>query len=522
MKKTLFFLLAVCTFAFRADAADKLRAIYNGETLDIVRSKMVDGVRYAALKDMAKVCSAGLSWFRVSGKSVMTLNNSRVGFFYGTKKITVDSKKHVLEHPIILSGGKGYVSMDFITGELFRKVSGLEVKYSDATGIITLESKPNVGHPRIYSEDGVTKVVFELAEPLKYSLDMESSRMYSLSFYRGRMDKGSIDFNDENIRGIELRNRRRTAVSRIRLQEKGLMVRADPGDDRLTVTVSVSKKAVEPEDNTAAIIPPGVSTCPAAAAATGQVLVYESREDSREQVMPACTGIKRVVIDPGHGGEDPGAVGINGTKEKDINLRIAGELSRLLRKAGYEVLLTREEDVFIPLYDRTKFANDNNADIFVSLHCNASPREKSQGYEIYFLSENASDADAEATAAFENAVIRMEKKKLSKKRRKLQELLWSMVVNEFINESSELCSFITEEMTRRVKIKNRGIKQAGFYVLRGAQMPSVLVEFAFLSNMREEARLNSRKFQKQVSDAVYEGIRKYDSRKSMLAKRKTE
>jgi N-acetylmuramoyl-L-alanine amidase len=233
------------------------------------------------------------------------------------------------------------------------------------------------------------------------------------------------------------------------------------------------------------------------------------------------TARKRVIaIDAGHGGEDPGAVGPNGAKEKDINLSIVHRIKELLDKDdNFETVLTRKDDIFIPLAERTNIANENNADLFVSVHCNANFNRDVNGFEIYFLSEKATDSEAAATAALENAAIELEGKP-TKKRAKLQEMLWSMTVNEYINDSSELCSFIASETPSRLKIPNRGVKQASFYVLRGAQMPAVLVESAFVSNYTEESKLNSNKFQTAVADSIYEGIVKYYARKDKLGAKK--
>jgi N-acetylmuramoyl-L-alanine amidase len=153
--------------------------------------------------------------------------------------------------------------------------------------------------------------------------------------------------------------------------------------------------------------------------------------------------------------------------------------------------------------------------MFIAVHCNANMNRDVAGFEIYFLSENASDSDAAATAVLENSVVRLEGKP-NRKRAKLQELLWSMTVNEFINESSELCSIIGGEVTRRIKIENRGVKQAGFFVLRGAMMPAVLVECAFLSNYGEEAKLKTKKFQSGIADSIFEGVKKYYQRQENL------
>jgi N-acetylmuramoyl-L-alanine amidase len=225
---------------------------------------------------------------------------------------------------------------------------------------------------------------------------------------------------------------------------------------------------------------------------------------------------KVIVLDAGHGGQDPGAIGPHGIKEKDINLAIVLYLEKLFKKdKNYKVILTRDDDTFIPLVERANIANKNKADLFISVHCNANLKRNVSGFEIYFLSENASDTEAISTEALENSVIALEDK-TDEQKTVLQNMLWSMVVNEYINESSELSSFIVAEASGRLKSSSRGIKQANFYVLRGTQMPSVLVETAYISNYTEEAKLKTGSFQKSAADSIYEGVKKYYARKKII------
>ena len=237
-----------------------------------------------------------------------------------------------------------------------------------------------------------------------------------------------------------------------------------------------------------------------------------------KDIMPKAKEIakdaKVIVLDAGHGGKDPGAIGPHGTKEKDINLAIVLQLEKIFKKdKNYKVILTRQDDTFIPLVERANIANKNKADLFISVHCNANLNRTASGFEIYFLSEKASDKEAISTETLENSVIALEDKS-DEKKTVLQNMLWSLVVNEYINESSELSSFVVAEASGRLKIPSRGIKQANFYVLRGTQMPSVLVETAYISNYTEEAKLNTSSFQKSAADSIYEGVKKYYARKS--------
>ncbi len=219
--------------------------------------------------------------------------------------------------------------------------------------------------------------------------------------------------------------------------------------------------------------------------------------------------IRTIVIDPGHGGKDPGAIGPRGTKEKDVVLKIAHKLAKDLHKnLKTRVILTRYHDIFLPLAERTAIANREKADLFISIHCNASLKSRTKGFEIYFLSDKASDEEAQAVANMENAVMALEER--TEERNELSSILWSLAMNEFMNESSEICSLVSSEVDRRLRtVDNRGVKQAGFTVLRGAKMPAILVEVGFISNRSEERKLKSSKFQKNLVESVCVGVEKY-------------
>ena len=223
-------------------------------------------------------------------------------------------------------------------------------------------------------------------------------------------------------------------------------------------------------------------------------------------------GIRKVVLDPGHGGKDPGAVGQRGTYEKDINLDIALKLKTILEDdLGLIVVMTRDDDTFIPLNQRTALANKEAADLFISVHCNAAPRKKRalktlRGFESYFLSVARTD-DARATAAMENSAVEFEQP--DKKVRDQDEvsfILWDMIQNEFLTESSDLAELVQEGVKGRVTIPSRGISQAGFYVLNGAYMPAVLIETAFISYKDEEKLLKTDAFREKLARGIAGGI----------------
>src|SRR3989337_908859 len=221
--------------------------------------------------------------------------------------------------------------------------------------------------------------------------------------------------------------------------------------------------------------------------------------------------LNTIVIDPGHGGEDTGAIGPTGINEKDINLGIAKRLEKLIsQKMSVKVILTRTDDTFLPLEQRAIIANKNQADLFISIHANASYRKGAGGVETYFLSFDASDEDAKRAAAFENAVASFENKAVKTNIDDLKTILMDMAQTSVLNESSQFAEIVQENLCKVLKVENRGIKQAPFIVLVGAAMPAVLVEVGFISNANEEKRLTEKETQRTIAEAILKSILTFD------------
>lgn len=227
-------------------------------------------------------------------------------------------------------------------------------------------------------------------------------------------------------------------------------------------------------------------------------------------------GIKLIVVDPGHGGRDPGAVGHNKTREKDVTLGMAKKLAAALRKElGCKVLMTRSDDRYLKLQSRTAYANKVGADLFISLHANASTNRNAYGLETYYLNLSKNN-QAAAVAARENGTSLAEVGNL-------EAILFDLMANAKINESSRLAAEIQQAMIQSLspkfsRIKDLGVRQGPFHVLLGATMPSVLVETAFISNGREEKRLNSDDYQKKVAQAIVQGVKDYSASLKQVAR----
>ncbi len=219
-------------------------------------------------------------------------------------------------------------------------------------------------------------------------------------------------------------------------------------------------------------------------------------------------GARRIVVDAGHGGHDPGTIGRGGLQEKELVLDVALRVAALLRaEAGADVLMTRDSDVFIPLEERTAIANSKGADLFLSIHANSSRNAQARGIETYFLNF-ARNAHAEGVAARENAISAATLKDL-------QGLVKAIALNSKIDESRDFAASVQESLVRNLRahygrdVVDRGVHTAPFYVLIGANMPSILAEIAFVSHPEEERRLRTPEYRERIARSLFEGVRTY-------------
>lgn len=218
--------------------------------------------------------------------------------------------------------------------------------------------------------------------------------------------------------------------------------------------------------------------------------------------------IKRIVIDPGHGGKDPGAIGKSGLREKDVVLDIAKRLARQLEAQGKTVYMTRDSDVFIPLPKRAEFANRKNADLFVSIHANANRARSVCGLEVYYLSPSVNDLTCAITAA-EDTAPRIEGANFGIQSQQLKATVWDLIYTDNRAESVELASKICRTVSSDMGLNVLGVKSAGFYVLKWTRMPAVLVETGFISNANEERLFKNSLYRQQMAEAIAEGISDY-------------
>jgi N-acetylmuramoyl-L-alanine amidase len=353
---------------------------------------------------------------------------------------------------------------------------------------------PQITGLRHWSTPLYTRIAVDMEEKVSYHQRLlkkdptieKPERLY-LDLYPARLALGTspLTIQDGLLKGARIGQFNASTVRLVLDIEsiKGYKIFYLENPSRLIVDVSGKEKTIIPP-----IEPPG-------------------KEKKLSLAQQLGLGVKRIVIDPGHGGKDKGASGKNGLYEKDLNLKIAKKLSqRIKQDLNLEVLLTRDSDQFIPLEERTAIANTKHADLFVSIHVNASPNPQAEGFETYFLNL-ATDEESMRVAAFENATS-------TKRISDLQKTLKDMMLYAKIDESSRLAGHIQQNIIQALyekysPVKNLGVKQAPFYVLIGAQMPSILVETSFISNERERERLGQDDYLDQIVEGLLKGIDGY-------------
>ena len=343
---------------------------------------------------------------------------------------------------------------------------------------------PNITNIRFGTHPDYTRVAFDLNTKLSYRVDKDADGSIFVDFPRGIISpklmhskNTVIKVNDNVIDKIKIEKIGKGVRAKIILGQKGHSFKNFLLKKPYRLIIDVQKSKIS------------------------RTRLQKKKKDHKIEV---------IIIDPGHGGKDPGAIGRRGLKEKIIVLDIAKRTEKLLnRSRKVKVILTRHKDKFVSLDNRVKIANKNSGDLFVSIHTNAHLHKSAGGFETFYLGEPKT-AEARSVAVLENSVMELEERPfLSDLGRTLDKILWDLRLNEFRIESKELAGVVQENLDKRLSLRNRGIKGSLFYVLKGAAMPAILVETAFISNPREEALLRSSSFRQSIAQAICTSILQY-------------
>ncbi|MEB4592010.1 N-acetylmuramoyl-L-alanine amidase [Candidatus Thiothrix sp. Deng01] len=361
-------------------------------------------------------------------------------------------------------------------------------------------------------DEPVKYAVFTLDSPDRVVIDLKNTTM------AGKLKEGAYDRAPLKSIRYAARNDGRLRVV-LDMQEQVSVksaMQSDGSSNVLNVTMKptgkgASGKASEPEAEQPK--PDKADKAKKKSDTSGKARKQKPEGDSERPVNPEPgKGKFIVVIDPGHGGKDPGAIGPGGTREKDVVLQVARKLkSRIDREKGMKAILTRDSDKFIPLRDRMDIAHQYNADLFISVHADASPSSRVSGSSVYILSEvGASSEAARLLAESENSYdVKFGSHSLSNTSSKVASILLDLSQNAMIDRSLNLAKGVLGELSKVNNPLRRQVESARFVVLRSPDIPSMLVETAFISNPSEEKRLRTTDYQQKLASAMFQGVKRY-------------
>ncbi|HEX5132128.1 MAG TPA: N-acetylmuramoyl-L-alanine amidase [Candidatus Krumholzibacteria bacterium] len=457
------------------------------ESLPLVRLPDDDGW-FMRANDVARLFRATQFWNASSRKIVLGVGSKRFVLTVDTRVVVVDGEPIMMRASVRYEDGFVLVPMEFVV-EVASQYTPRHFEWDEQARRLAIKGIAyNVTSIGFASTAERTTATLELTEPLVYHVDTSAPGLVRLKLYGGRIDVRAFTIRDARgfVSGVRAEQTERDAYVTIDLARGVRRIRVDRAEDPPRVLVVLETGEV-PSD-----------------AAPGYVELVENGSGEGRALQ-----VHKICIDAGHGGRDFGKESENGLREKDVNLAIARAVrDRIQEELGVEVVMTRDDDRSLGLLERTEIANTAGADLFISIHCNSWFNDQTGGFESYFLSPALSESER-TLARYEN---QGGNNGAAAATSDVDFILWDLVQNEYIAESSTLAEYIQKEMTTRLGIKSRGVKQANFMVLQGARMPAVLIESAFLSNPTEEQMLSDPDFHRKIAEGLIAAIRKVQER----------
>lgn len=492
------FLISLLIAALAPHAVDAQQIVsfqYDDERMpETVRAWRLPGdgdMLYFRANDVARVFRATQFWNATSRKVVLGIGGTRFILTVDTRVVVIDGEPVMMRTPIQYDSGFVMIPLEFIL-EVASLYTPWRFNWDPERQLLEVVGLGyNIERLAFSSTADRTTATITLTEPLLYHMDANTPGLVRLKLYGGRVDTQSFTHREPRglIDGVRAEQTERDAYIYFAIKRNTTRLRIDREEDpdRIVLVLEKGELPEIPETDF-----------------EGSRVVEIVDETTAER---KSFQIKTVVIDPGHGGKDDGKTSRGGLLEKDVNLTLARAIrDRIERELGLTVVLTREDDRLLSLTERTEIANSTNGDLFISIHCNSWFSERTGGFEAYFLSPARSESER-ALARYENAAGSAGSVAGTAPNGDIDFIIWDLVQNEYISESSTFAELIQKAMSDRLSIRNRGVKQANFVVLQGAKMPAVLIETAFLSNPNEEALLADPEFHEQVAKGMVEAIR---------------
>jgi N-acetylmuramoyl-L-alanine amidase len=460
----------------------------SGRVHAVVGRELLQGSRemYLPSATVADLLRASRLWRATARQLTLRVGQRDFRLTSGSRLVALGSRDLLLPVPALEAGGDLWLPMVLVT-DVLAPESGLHLTWdADASRLTVGQVDANVTALRFAELTRATSVRVQCTEPLSYRASSPEAGTIELKIYGAQADLGRLRRDGRGlVESVRVRQFEGHAVITLQVDELVTRYRTTTADDgrEIVLTVEEEQVAALPEP-----VPRG----------RAEMTVDRGPVDVTRRLE-----IRTVVIDPGHGGADPGVAGAGGLLEKDVNLEVALALARDLRRRGFEVVLTREDDHHLNLAERAEIANASGGDLFISLHCNGWFNEGARGIETYFLSPAKSDW-SKSVEALEN--------RGHGEPEDVEFIVWDLVQNRFISASSDLAEVVQSEVTRRLGLPDRGVRQAGFRVLVGAWMPAVLVELGFLTHPDEARRLSDDRYQQDLASAIGEAVAVYRDR----------
>jgi len=449
---------------------------------------------YLRSSTLATILKAGRYWQGELTHLDIKVGEQTFRVTAGTRVVATGDGEMLLPVPVLDFEGDLWLPMVFleqVVGPLTRERVAWD---ADARQLALGSADYSVARLEVEVLGRTTAVHVYCREPLGYRTSSPRTGVIDLKIYGGEVNTATVSSSRRKglVLGVASSQHRDYATVTIQVDQLVGRYRTYTADDGREIVVVLEEEQVStmPEP-----VPRGHAN----------VNIDAGPVDVTNRI-----NVQTVVIDPGHGGHDVGAVSQGGIIEKNVNLAVAKELRRYLeRESDLKVILTRDNDSFLELADRAEIANSSGGDLFLSLHCNSWFNDGAHGLETYFLSPARSDW-AKSVEAAENMAGRPDGTEGSEgEPGDVDFIVWELVQNRFISSSSQLAEIIQNEVTVDLGLPNRGVRQAGFRVLVGAYMPAVLIELGFLSHAQEEKRLGETGYQRELAKAIGDAILSY-------------
>jgi len=493
MKKIFYIILITALFAILFSLSSifaqssEIKILLDNIPLETVVPSVIENDRlFVSARNVVEALGGRITWFPALKLMTVNINGRTARLVIDDPTLEIDEKVISLEIPAKILDNRVMIPL-----EVIKFIAEVDIKWENQTKTLSINTiRPYLLKVRSYSHPDKTRVVIDLSEKTEFRADKLTNpdRIF--------IDiMGSIVKLEDTFKQIKIDDGVVKTVRTAQFNEEITRVVFDLYREAKYEVFSL----IEPDRVVIDIFKSGKE------AAISQTLPAKSEEKSAPG--PEITGKRVVIIDPGHGGKDPGAIGPTGLKEKDVTLGIALYLEELLKGAGIPTYLTRSKDEFVYLEDRTNFANQKNGFVFVSLHVNSvlNHRPSAEGIETFVLSSKYIGASARDVADRENRASRAHPEVDTD----LALIIADLEESANIKYSLDFADVVQKKLVNYLKLENRGVKQAPFVVLKGANMVAVIVEVGFISNPKEEKLLKTSKFRKNAAQALFEAIKYY-------------